>query len=50
LYTCTAIARIATSDLNATITMRKAASFLKSEMTFEELDVRFGFSIRLIKE
>lgn len=46
-----AIARFATSDRNATNTTRKAASFGKNgEMVFEDLDVRFGLSIRLIKE
>jgi uncharacterized protein (TIGR02145 family) len=45
------IARIATSDLNATNTNRKNASIGKNgEMKFEDLDVRFGVSIRLIKE
>lgn len=46
-----AIARIATSDLNPTNTTRKAASIgVNGEMKFEDLDVRFGLSIRLIKE
>jgi uncharacterized protein (TIGR02145 family) len=46
-----AIARFATSDLNATNTTRKIASFGNNgEMRFEDLDVRFGVSIRLIKE
>lgn len=46
-----AVARIATSDLNSTNTTRKAASFgVNGEMKFEDLDTRFGFSIRLIKE
>jgi uncharacterized protein (TIGR02145 family) len=46
-----AIARFATSDLNATNTTRKIASFSNNgEMRFEDLDVRFGISIRLIKE
>jgi uncharacterized protein (TIGR02145 family) len=46
-----AIARLATSDLNATNTTRKAASIGKNgEMGFEDLDIRAGLSIRLIKE
>jgi uncharacterized protein (TIGR02145 family) len=46
-----AIARLATTDMNATNTTRKAASFSRNgELTFEDLDVRFGLSIRLIKE
>jgi uncharacterized protein (TIGR02145 family) len=46
-----AVARIATSDLNSTNTTRKTASFgVNGEMNFEDLEVRFGFSIRLIKE
>jgi uncharacterized protein (TIGR02145 family) len=45
------LARLATSDLNATNTTRKAASFFNNgAMNFEDLDVRFGLSIRLIKE
>jgi uncharacterized protein (TIGR02145 family) len=46
-----AIARFATSDLNATNTTRKIAAFSKNgKLSFEDLDVRFGVSIRLIKE
>jgi uncharacterized protein (TIGR02145 family) len=46
-----AIARFATSDINASNTARKIASFSNNgEMRFEDLDVRFGVSIRLIKE
>jgi uncharacterized protein (TIGR02145 family) len=46
-----AIARFATSDMNATNTKRKIASFSRNgELEFEDLDVRFGVSIRLIKE
>lgn len=46
-----AIAWFATSDLNTTNTTRKVASIGRNgEMGFEDLDVRFGFSIRLIKE
>lgn len=46
-----AIARIATSDLNTSNTTRKILSIAKNgEMGFEDLDVRFGVSIRLIKE
>lgn len=46
-----AIARIATSDMNTTNTTRKVASIGKNgEMGLEDLDVRSGFSIRLIKE
>jgi uncharacterized protein (TIGR02145 family) len=46
-----AIARFATSDVNATNTTRKIASFSNNgEIRFEDLDVRFGVSIRLIKE
>lgn len=46
-----AIARFATSDVNATNTKRKIASFGKNgELGFEELDMRFGVCIRLIKE
>jgi uncharacterized protein (TIGR02145 family) len=46
-----AIARLATADMNAASTNRVVASFFKNgEMGFEELDVRVGFSIRLIKE
>lgn len=46
-----AINRIATSDINATNTTRKIASFGDNgEIRFEDLDIRFGVSIRLIKE
>lgn len=46
-----ATARFATSDLNSTNTTRKAASFFKNgPLEFEDLDIRFGLSIRLIKE
>jgi uncharacterized protein (TIGR02145 family) len=46
-----AIAQFATSDLNANNTKRKIASFFNNgEVRFEDLDVRFGLSIRLIKE
>lgn len=46
-----AIARFATSDLNATNTTRKIATFFNNgKLSFEDLDVRFGLSIRLIKE
>jgi uncharacterized protein (TIGR02145 family) len=46
-----AIARIATSDLNPINTKRKAASIgVNGEMRFEDLDIWFGLSIRLIKE
>lgn len=46
-----AIARFATSDFNVTNTTRKVASFSNNgEMRFEDLDIRFGLSIRLIKE
>jgi uncharacterized protein (TIGR02145 family) len=46
-----AIARLATSDLNATNTTRKVATFSSNGvMLFEDLDVKFGMSIRLIKE
>lgn len=46
-----AIAQFATSDLNATSTMRKIVLFGRNgEIGFDELDVRFGLSIRLIKE
>lgn len=46
-----AIAQFATSDLNATSTIRKIVSFGRNgEIGFDELDVRFGLSIRLIKE
>lgn len=46
-----ASARIATSDLNTTKDKRKVASFSSNgEMGFEDLDIRFGISIRLIKE
>ncbi len=46
-----AIARLATSDRNATNTTRKAASFSNNgTMVFEDLDIRVGLSIRLIKE
>lgn len=46
-----AIARFATSDLNATNSTRKIASFGKNgELSFEDLNVSFGVSIRLIKE
>jgi uncharacterized protein (TIGR02145 family) len=44
-------ARLATSDLNSNNTTRKTASFgVNGEMSFGDLDIRFGFSIRLIKE
>lgn len=46
-----AIARLATADLNSNNTTRKTASLgINGEMRFEDLDTRFGFSIRLIKE
>ena len=46
-----AIARFATSNLNSTSTTRKAASIGKNGgLEFEDLDIRFGLSIRLIKE
>lgn len=46
-----AIAQFATSDLNAMSTTRKVVSFGRNgEMSFDDLDVRFGLSIRLIKE
>jgi uncharacterized protein (TIGR02145 family) len=46
-----AIARFATTSKNASNTTRKVASFTKNgEMQFEDLDIRFGLSIRLIKE
>jgi uncharacterized protein (TIGR02145 family) len=46
-----AIAQLATSDLNATNTTRKAAAIgVNGEMRFVDLNVNFGISIRLIKE
>jgi uncharacterized protein (TIGR02145 family) len=46
-----ATARLATSDLNATNTSRKVASFFSNgTFNFETIDVKFGYSIRLIKE
>jgi len=46
-----AIARLATSDINATNNRRKVASISENgTLGFEELDVRSGISIRLIKE
>lgn len=46
-----AIARFATSNMNTTNTTRKIASFNKNgALGFEDLDVNFGISIRLIKE
>ncbi len=45
------IARFATSGLNASNSTRKIATFFKNgKLSFEDLDVRFGVSIRLIKE
>jgi uncharacterized protein (TIGR02145 family) len=46
-----AIARFATSDLNAINSTRKIAAFDKNgKLTFEDLNISFGVSIRLIKE
>jgi uncharacterized protein (TIGR02145 family) len=46
-----AIARLATSDLNTTNNTRKAASFsANGTFLFEDLSTNFGVSIRLIKE
>lgn len=46
-----AIARFATSDINATTGNRKVASFATNgELGFEDLNLRFGLNIRLIKE
>lgn len=46
-----AIARFATSDVNTAEGKRKVASFSKNgEFGFEDLDLRFGLNIRLIKE
>jgi uncharacterized protein (TIGR02145 family) len=46
-----AMTRFATSDMNPNNTTRKVASFTKNgEMQFEDMDVRFGLSMRLIKE
>jgi uncharacterized protein (TIGR02145 family) len=45
------IARFATSDINASDGKRKVASLSRNgELGFEDLDVRFGVSIRLIKQ
>lgn len=46
-----AIARFATSDLNATNTTRKIVTFENNgKLRFEDLNISFGVSIRLIKE
>jgi uncharacterized protein (TIGR02145 family) len=46
-----ASARLATSDLNASNTSRTVASFFNNgAMNFETIDVKFGYSVRLIKE
>lgn len=46
-----AIARFATADLNATNTTRKIATFSNNgKIIFEDLNISFGVSIRLIKE
>ena len=46
-----AIARFATADLNASNTMRKIATFGNNgKLSFEDLNISFGVSIRLIKE
>jgi uncharacterized protein (TIGR02145 family) len=46
-----AIAQLATSDLNATNTNRKVATFFANGgIRFDDLSVNFGISIRLIKE
>ncbi|MFK7750257.1 MAG: FISUMP domain-containing protein [Kordia sp.] len=44
-------ARLCTSDINPTNNKRKLATFFDNdEISFEEMDVRNGFSVRLIKE
>jgi len=46
-----AIARFATSDMNANNTTRKIATFFNNgKIIFEDLNISFGVSIRLIKE
>jgi uncharacterized protein (TIGR02145 family) len=46
-----ALARLATSDLNSTNTTRKVATFFNNgTFTFEDLSVNFGITVRLIKE
>ncbi|NOS92433.1 MAG: hypothetical protein HOP30_10960 [Cyclobacteriaceae bacterium] len=46
-----AIARFATADLNASNTTRKIATFGNNgKISFEDLNISFGVSIRLIKE
>jgi uncharacterized protein (TIGR02145 family) len=46
-----ATAQFATTDLNATNTTRKIVTFFTNgPMLFQDLDIRFGLSIRLIKE
>ena len=46
-----AIARFATADLNASNTTRKIATFGNNgKLSFEDLNISFGVSIRLIKE
>jgi uncharacterized protein (TIGR02145 family) len=46
-----AIARMATANVDATGKTRKVASFAQNGgMSFEDIDVRFGLSVRLIKE
>lgn len=46
-----AVAQFATADLNASNTTRKIVSFLNNgPILFQDIDVRFGLSIRLIME
>ena len=46
-----AVARLATSDVNATTGNRKVASFTnKGELRFEDLNLKLGLNIRSIKE
>ncbi len=46
-----AIARFATSDLNSTNSTRKIATFSKNgKLSFEDLNISFGVSVRLIKK